>query len=133
MIYLKVGSGQSAVDYSSHITSYKDYNVEEKDVKYTWTDGFGGKHSNKYNTHISGSMQLFFGGAAGVDFTSFLSALQNATSDGVTSMKVWISNKGVEKDIKVTYDISSNKFAELNGIYGNVVTLNIDEAAVYEG
>ena len=133
MIYLKVGSGQSAVDYSSHITSYKDYKVEEKDVKYAWTDGFGGKHSNTYNTIISGSMELFFGGEAGSEFTSFLSALQSATSDGVTSLNVWISNKGVAKDVKVTYNITSNKFAELNGIYGNVVTLNIEEAAVYEG
>lgn len=129
MIYLKIGN----TDYSSHLTSYKEYKIEEKDVKYTWTDGLGGNHSNTYNTHVSGNMMLFFGGVDGVEFTNFLTALHNATSDGVTSMRVWISNKNVEKDVKVNYDISSNKFAELNGIYGNVITLNIDEAAVYEG
>ena len=129
MIYLKIGN----TDYSNRLTSYKDYKVEEKDVKYTWTDGLGGKHSNTYNTQVSGSMELFFGGASGVEFTNFLTALQNATSDGVTSLRVWISNKNIEKDVKVTYNITSNKFAELNGIYGNVITLNIEEAAVYEG
>ena len=129
MIYLKIGN----TDYSNRLTSYKDYKVEEKDVKYTWTDGLGGKHSNTYNTQVAGSMELFFGGASGVEFTNFLTALQNATSDGATSLRVWINNKNIEKDVKVTYNITSNKFAELNGIYGNVITLNIEEAAVYEG
>lgn len=129
VIYLKVGN----TDYSSHITSYKDYNVEEKDISYTWQDGLGGLHVNKYNTHVEGSMVLFFGGISGSEFTSFLSALQTATSNGATAMKVWVSNKGVNKDINVAYSIQSNRFAELNGMYGNIVTLNISEVAVYNG
>lgn len=128
MIMFKVGN----TDYTSHITSEKEYKVEEKDIVYKWTDGFGGSHENVYNTQVQGAFNMFFASANGADFTNFLAALEsNKQTNGSLLCTLFIVNKNVEKQVHVNYTISNKKFAELNGVRGFVVTVEVREEAVY--
>lgn len=133
MSYFIIGSGLTAKDYSSHITSEKDYSVEEQPVTYKWVDGFGGSHTSTYNTKIKGKFDLFFASDSGSDFTTFLSDMATATSDDALTCTLFISNKNIAKEVKVSYTINTKKHADLiGGKKGFVVTVNVEEEAVYE-
>ena len=131
MSYFVIGSGQTAIDYSSHITSYKDYKVEEQPIVYKWMDGFGGTHTSTFNNKVAGSFDLFFASDSGSDFTTFLTNLSSHSTDGVLECKLFITNKNIEKTVNVSYTISTKKYAELNGgTRGFVVTMTVEEEAV---
>lgn len=132
MSYFVLGSGLTAIDYSSHITSDKDYKVEEQPVSYKWVDGFGGSHTSVYNTKVKGSFDLFFASDSGSDFTTFLSNLATYTSDDVLSCTLFITNKNVEKAVNVSYTISTKRYGQLiGGTKGFIVTMTVEEEAVY--
>lgn len=135
MIYFKVGTGNSAVDYSSHITSDDDYKVEKHNMSYKWTDGFGGEHEKVYNTVVEGSFDLWFASASnGSDFTSFLSTLESNKSDGVLPVTIYCKNTNTEENVSISYEVSTKKFAILrNNVRGFVVTLTVKQMAVYNG
>ena len=133
MIYFKVGTGNTAVDYSNRITSDDDYNVEKHNIAYRWTDGFGGEHEKVYNTIVEGKFNLWFADANnGADFTSFLSTLTSKMSDGVLPVTIYCKNTNTEESISVNYEISTKKFGVLrNNVRGFVVTVIVQQAAVY--
>lgn len=135
MIYFKVGSGQTAVDYSSHITSEDNYNVEKHNISYTWTDGLGGEHEKVYNTIIEGSFDLFFASDNnGSVFNNFLSTLTNNLVDGILPVIVYCKNTNTEESTYINYEVKTKKFAELKpGVMGFIVTIKIKQAAVYNG
>lgn len=135
MIYFKVGSGNTAVDYSSRITSDNDYKVEKHNISYKWTDGLGGEHEKVYNTVVEGTFDLWFADANnGSDFTSFLSTLESKKEDGVLPVTIFCRNTNTEESISISYEVTTKKFAVIrNGVRGFVVTLTVKQMAVYNG
>lgn len=134
MIYFKVGTGNSAVDYSNHITSDNDYSVDQKNISYKWTDGLGGEHEKVYNTVIEGSLSLWFysDGSQNDEFNAFLTQLNNSMSDGVLPVTLFVRNMNSEQSISINYEMTTKKFAKLrNNSKGIIVTLSIKQAAVY--
>lgn len=135
MIYFKVGSGNTAVDYSDHITGENDYNVEKHNISYKWTDGLGGEHEKVYNTVVEGNFNLWFADASnGSDFTSFLSTLESKKADGVLPVTIYCKNTNTEESVSISYEVGAKKFMVLkNGTRGFVVTLTVKQMAVYNG
>ena len=126
MILFKIGN----TDYTSHITSEKDFNVEREEITYEWEDGFGGKHIKPYNTQIKGSFDMFF--ATSTDYTAFLNAVNAAKVHNALPCRLFVRNIAQEVDTHVYVKISVKKFQSLIGNNtGFVATIKVDEAAVY--
>ena len=96
-IMFKVGTGNSAVDYSNRVIA-GSYDIQTKPVYTSWVDGNGVEHRQKIrNSRTEGSFDMFF--KSMTEYDSFISQVSSST---LADLRVPCTVKSNTTNIEVT-------------------------------
>lgn len=127
----------STTDLSAQVNSKKTYKMNSTRQFSSVTDSNGIEYRNYYRERVSGSFEMWFidpvtppsGNEASslVEFSTFLTLVQNNTTNGVLLCTVYVQNKGATQTISCYCDITMKKESDVNGYKVRIVKINILE------
>ena len=115
------------------ITPYIDwqsYKMEQKSAYESWKDGNYIEHRIYVRTRLEGSFRVWLAGINGMDTEAFISLIESATTNHVTTMGVYDPTSGsmTVKAIEAYVTITPGKHREMmNGQYFDILTVKVTE------
>lgn len=105
------------------------YNISSEDVYESWKDGNMMEHRVIITSKVSGSCNICCSNRSNsITLSNFLSHYANATTNGVTTIGVYVQNLGVFKAINAYVKIEPKEHnLAADGSFIDVFTLKIQE------
>lgn len=127
----------NTTDLSAQVNNKKSYKMNSTRQFSSVTDSNGIEYRNYYRERVSGSFEMWFidpitppngnESTSAVDYSTFLTLVQNNTTNGVLLCTVYVQNKGVTQTINCFCDITMKKEADVNGFKVRIINLKILE------